>query len=115
MKAPRKRAKPARPRRRPARRRKRQQALQRLSAATGVDYPTEEFLKCGERVWNLERLFNNRAGFSRKDDCLPARFFESGRINREEFEKALDEYYHFRGWDMNGVPSEAKLKELNLI
>ena len=86
-----------------------------LSAATGVDYSTEEFLKCGERIWNLERLFNNRAGFSRKDDSLPARFFESGGINKEEFEKALNEYYHFRGWDMNGVPTEGKLKELNLI
>ena len=31
------------------------------------------------------------------------------------FEKALDEYYHFRGWDNNGVPTEGKLKELNLI
>jgi aldehyde:ferredoxin oxidoreductase len=86
-----------------------------LSAATGLYYSTEEFLKCGERIWNLERLFNNKAGFSRKDDALPARFFESGGINKEEFEKALDEYYHFRCWDMNGVPTEGKLKELNLI
>ncbi len=86
-----------------------------LSAATGLYYPTEEFLKCGERIWNLERLFNNSAGFSRKDDSLPARFFESGGINKEEFEKALNEYYHFRGWDKNGVPTEGKLKELNLI
>jgi aldehyde:ferredoxin oxidoreductase len=39
-----------------------------LSAATGVDYSTEELRKCGERIWNIERLFNIGAGFSRKDD-----------------------------------------------
>ncbi|VVB96540.1 Tungsten-containing aldehyde ferredoxin oxidoreductase [uncultured archaeon] len=86
-----------------------------LSAATGVDYSREEFLKCGERIWNLERLFNIRAGFSRKDDSLPERFFGSGGIKRAEFEKTLDEYYHFRGWDENGVPSEEKLKELDIV
>ncbi len=86
-----------------------------LSAATGVDYSTGEFLKCGERIWNLERLFNIKAGFSRKDDCLPERFFESGGINRADFEKTLDEYYHFRGWDENGMPIGEKLRELNLV
>jgi aldehyde:ferredoxin oxidoreductase len=85
-----------------------------LSAATGVDYSTEEFLKCGERIWNLERMFNIRAGFSRKDDTLPERFFESGGIDRQEFEKTLDEYYQFRGWDEKGVPTEERLRELGL-
>ncbi|MCZ7382354.1 MAG: aldehyde ferredoxin oxidoreductase family protein [Candidatus Methanoperedens sp.] len=86
-----------------------------LSAATGVDYSTEEFRKCGERIWNLERLFNIGAGFSRKDDTLPERFFESGGLDRAEFEKALDEYYSLRGWDENGVPTREKLKELELL
>ncbi len=86
-----------------------------LSAATGMDYSVEEFSKCGERIWNLERLFNIKAGFTRKDDTLPDRFFESGGINRAEFEKALDEYYHFRGWSDEGVPSEEKLGELGLF
>jgi aldehyde:ferredoxin oxidoreductase len=86
-----------------------------LSSATGVDYSIEEFLKCGERIWNLERLFNIRAGFTRKDDTLPERFFGSGGIDRAEFEKALDEYYHFRGWSNEGVPAEEKLRELGLL
>ena len=85
-----------------------------LSAATGVDYTVDEFKKCGERIWNLERMFNNSAGFSRKDDSLPERFFENGGINRDEFEKALDEYYVLRGWDENGVLTAEKLKELGL-
>ncbi len=66
-------------------------------------------------IWNFERLFNIEAGFSRKDDTLPARFFESGGLNKEEFGKALDEYYQFRGWDENGVPTREKLKELGLL
>lgn len=85
-----------------------------LSAATGMDYSVKEFLKCGERVWNLERLFNIGAGFTRKDDTLPERFFGDGGINRMEFEKTLNEYYHLRGWNDEGVPSEEKLRELGL-
>ena len=85
-----------------------------LIAATGVDYSIEEFLKCGERIWNLERIFNNKAGFTRKDDTLPERFFEKGGIDRNEFEKTLDEYYVQRGWDKFGMPSEEKLRELRV-
>ena len=85
-----------------------------LSAATGLDYSIGEFLKCGERIWNLERLFNNKAGFSRKDDTLPERFFENGGIDRNEFKKSLDEYYQLRGWDEFGVPTQGKLRELEI-
>lgn len=86
-----------------------------LSTATGIEYSAEEFLKCGERIWNLERMFNLKAGFARKDDTLPERFFESGGLNRIGFEKALDEYYRVRGWDENGVPAGEKLRELELL
>ena len=73
-----------------------------------------EFLKCGERIWNLERLFNNKAGFSRNDDTLPERFFENGGIDKTGFEKSLDEYYQLRGWDESGVPTQEKLRELGI-
>jgi aldehyde:ferredoxin oxidoreductase len=86
-----------------------------LSAATGVDYSKDEYLKCGERIWNLERLFNIKAGFSRKEDTLPDRFFEKEGIDRVGFEKTLDEYYHLRGWDENGVPIVKKLKEPDIV
>ncbi|MFZ3384076.1 MAG: aldehyde ferredoxin oxidoreductase family protein [Candidatus Methanoperedens sp.] len=85
-----------------------------LSAATGLDYSIGEFLKCGERIWNLERLFNNKAGFSRLDDTLPERFFEKGGIDRNKFEKSLDEYYQQRGWNEFGVPMQGKLRELGI-
>jgi len=94
---------------------------QMLTKLTGVDYPTEEFLRAGERIWNLERLFNLKAGFTAKDDTLPERLLKAplpggpakGKVNR--LGEMLPEYYHLRGWDKNGVPTEKKLKELALV
>ncbi len=91
-----------------------------LSALTGVPYPTAEFMKAGERIWNMERQFNLRAGLTAKDDTLPARLLKEpiktgpskGRVS--ELSKMLPEYYALRGWDKNGVPTDAKLKELGL-
>jgi len=85
-----------------------------VSAVTGIRYGSEDLLRVGERIWNLERIFNLRAGFTRKDDTLPDRFFGDGGIDRGEFEDALDEYYRFRGWGVDGVPAGWKLEELEL-
>ncbi|UCH32991.1 MAG: aldehyde ferredoxin oxidoreductase family protein [Armatimonadota bacterium] len=91
-----------------------------LSAVTGVDYPSETLIRAGERIWNVERMFNLREGFVDEDDTLPARFFEEDgdertpRIDRAEFERALREYYAFRGWDAGGRPTEARLQALSL-
>lgn len=97
-----------------------------LEYAVGLEFSPTEYLKVGERIWNLTRLFNIReAGISRKDDTLPPRVFEEAlpmppdgeekvRLPREEFEKMLDEYYALRGWDENGVPTKEKLGELGL-
>nr|QNO46958.1 tungsten-containing aldehyde ferredoxin oxidoreductase [Methanosarcinales archaeon ANME-2c ERB4] len=85
-----------------------------LSAVTGIQYTSEDLLRVGERIWNLERIFNLRAGFTRADDSLPTRFFGDGGIDHGEFEDALYEYYRFRGWGMDGVPAGWKLEELGL-
>lgn len=94
-----------------------------LGAALDKDIDVEYLKKCGERIWNLSRLFNVREGFSRKDDYLPSRFTMESHskgaaagkiIDKEEFEKALDQYYRIRGWDKNGLPTKAKLMELDL-
>jgi len=60
-----------------------------LSAATGVDYSNEEYLKCGERIWNLERLFNNKAGFSRRDDTLRKGFLKQVGLTNQSLRRAL--------------------------
>jgi aldehyde:ferredoxin oxidoreductase len=91
-----------------------------LSAVTGVEYSTEEFMKCGDRIWNLERVWNLRAGLSAKDDTLPPRLTKSplksgaskGAVSR--LPEMLPVYYERRGWDANGVPTEARLRELGL-
>jgi aldehyde:ferredoxin oxidoreductase len=77
-------------------------------------------MKVGERVWNLERLYNLREGFTSADDTLPDRLLNepiaegpsAGFVNK--LPPMLEEYYQFRGWDENGVPKAEKLAELDL-
>jgi aldehyde:ferredoxin oxidoreductase len=91
-----------------------------LSSVTGIEYTPEDLVRVGERIYNLERLFNLREGFSNKDDSLPERFlkepFKEGgsKGNVVNLEEMLKEYYQFRRWNDIGVPTEEKLKELNL-
>jgi aldehyde:ferredoxin oxidoreductase len=91
-----------------------------LFSGVGMEISPAELLKIGERIYNLERTYNLRTGLTRKDDTLPERLFgnegESERygFSRKEFETAIQEYYHYRGWDSNGVPLPEKLKELGL-
>ena len=75
----------------------------------------------GEKVYNLERCFNIREGFSRKDDTLPKRMYteplQGGMRDGEIIRKPdviIDEYYEARGWDKNGMPTKATLKRLGL-
>jgi aldehyde:ferredoxin oxidoreductase len=91
-----------------------------LSTATGIEYSTDDFMKTGERIWNLERLYNLKAGFSGKDDTLPDRILKDrvkkgpseGNVNR--LDEMLPEYYSLRGWDESGVPTKERLAELGL-
>jgi aldehyde:ferredoxin oxidoreductase len=94
-----------------------------LAAATEVpDYgDPDSLLRVGERMCNLERAFNVREGFSRKDDTLPKRFLTeplqkgpaAGQVVRN-LEGFLDEFYDHCGWTRNGIPTPEKLKELVL-
>jgi aldehyde:ferredoxin oxidoreductase len=91
-----------------------------LNSVTGLDFSHEKMLKAGERIWNLERMFNMRAGFTKEDDLLPNRLLEvpaprgPAKGHVVELAKMLEEYYQIRGWDKNGVPTEKKLRELEL-
>jgi len=91
--------------------------------ATGFNHSVESYLKCGERIWNLIRLFNIREGFDTKNDKLPPRLFNDQftkgpakgvLISDDAFNKSLQEYYSLRGWDEKGIPTNEKLKELGL-
>ena len=94
-----------------------------LQAATGIaEFGDENYLKLvGERIWNMERAFNCREGFTRADDRLPERFLReshtegplAGQVS--ELEPMLDEYYDVRGWDRaTGRPTRATLERLGL-
>ena len=91
-----------------------------LNIVTGLDYTEDELLKVGTRIYNLERKFNSEAGFTRKDDMLPARFLEekltegASRNRVVQLDEMLDRYYKLRGWDENGIPSEEIIKELGI-
>jgi aldehyde:ferredoxin oxidoreductase len=97
-----------------------------LKCSTGIDLTGEEYIKIGERIWNLTRLFNMReADVSRKDDTLPPRMFEEAlpmppngekkvSLLRDAFDTMLTEYYFIRGWSENGIPTQEKLDELGL-
>jgi len=97
-----------------------EQLVPLYNAATGANLSLEEWLMAGERIWNLERLFNNRAGLSRKDDTLPPRMtsepLSGGAVHGQvvELEPMLEEYYRIRGWDEDGNPKAETLARLGL-
>lgn len=96
-----------------------------LVAATGWDVSVEYLEQIGERIWNLERLFNVREGMGRSNDFPPRRLLEEPIANgpargecldRRSYEQMLDEYYRLRGWDSEtGIPTKEKQRELGLI
>lgn len=91
-----------------------------INSCLGTSYKAEDLLQTGERIWNLERLFNMRAGFNRSHDSLPERFYNepiadgpsSGQISRAD--EMLDDYYKLRGWDEEGRPRAEILKTLEV-
>lgn len=82
-------------------------------------------LQAGERIYNLEKLFNYREGFTRADDVVPDRFFDEpltvgekkgSVLTREQFDTMMDEFYTQRGWDViTSRPSPSKLQSLGLV
>jgi aldehyde:ferredoxin oxidoreductase len=91
-----------------------------LQAAIGEQYTTEELEKIGERIWNMEREFNNAAGFTAKDDSLPKRLLTEaartgpakGKVNM--LAEMMPKYYAARGWDTEGRPTAATRTRLGL-
>ncbi|MEM2703536.1 MAG: aldehyde ferredoxin oxidoreductase family protein [Candidatus Bathyarchaeia archaeon] len=92
-----------------------------FNAVTGLNFTEKQMMKTGERIINVERLFNIRQGLTRKDDALPERFLKepvpTGPLKGEvlNLEPMLAEYYKARGWNVKtGFPTEKTLKKLGL-
>jgi len=93
---------------------------EQYSTMTGVPMTADDVMLAGERIYNLERYYNNLAGFDkREDDFLPKRFTEepasgnsTGSVSRMDI--MLEEYYQVRGWKDGVVPAE-KLRELGIL
>ncbi|MCP4681876.1 MAG: aldehyde ferredoxin oxidoreductase family protein [Desulfobacterales bacterium] len=95
-------------------------ALAMLFGATGQFYDLMGFIKAGERIFNIQRLFNLKAGVKKEDEKLPDRFYEEplpGGSNAGavlSLEDAMSVYYNLRGWDKDHVPYRGKLNTLGL-
>jgi aldehyde:ferredoxin oxidoreductase len=97
--------------------------LRLLDYCTGIQLTKQDFLKTGERIWNLIRMYNIREGWVQELSYLPVKFRKplpnglmAGHCFSEYHEQQLLKLYNeARGWDEKGVPSEQKLEELGLL
>ncbi len=89
----------------------------------GLELSPQELLEAGERIYTSERLYLHRLGIGRQDDMLPDRYFDEGvdvpleknaHIDREQFQRMLDEYYAHHGWDQSGAPTRLTLERLGI-
>ena len=91
-----------------------------VDAACDGNWTPEKMLETGERIWNMERIFNNRAGFTAKDDNLPPRLLKEAAQSGPAkglvsgLAVMLPEYYQLRGWTNEGVPTNETLSRLSL-
>ncbi|MBA7692011.1 hypothetical protein ES703_100569 [subsurface metagenome] len=101
-----------------------QELAELTSSLTGWDIDGRELLNIGERVFNLQRMFNIREGISKKDDYLPERvcklpefglYSSIAECGIKDYQRMLDEYYQARGWSLEtGIPTKEKLQQLGL-
>lgn len=91
-----------------------------VNAVCGTDITGDDFIQAGERIWNLEKLYNLEAGIDPSEDTLPKRLLNDpipdgpskGWVHK--LDELLPLYYEARGWDANGIPTPERLKELGL-
>jgi len=91
-----------------------------IDAACEGDWSVDKLLEMGERIWNMERDYNMKAGIDGAEDTLPERLLKDaakagpakGRVN--DLGKMLPEYYQLRGWTADGVPRPETLQRLGL-
>ncbi|MDK2801465.1 MAG: aldehyde:ferredoxin oxidoreductase [Clostridiales bacterium] len=91
-----------------------------INAATGWNLTAKDVALIGERLFNLKRMYNVRLGISRKDDTIPPRLLmhdkktgaAAGSI--PHYPRIIHDYYEYRGWNNEGIPTAEKLEQLGL-
>ena len=97
-----------------------EEVADQLDSACEGNWTAERLMLLGERVWNMEREFNNSAGFTTADDTLPPRLLEEpikegpAKGHVCELDKMLPNYYEVRGWNSDGTLTDATRKRLSL-
>ncbi|MCG2770413.1 MAG: aldehyde ferredoxin oxidoreductase family protein [Anaerolineae bacterium] len=93
-----------------------------LSSATGISRDPDWLMRLGDKLWNMERVYNMKSGLAAEDDWLPERCFEPLEglpedaipFSREILRDMIQEYYQVRGWDKSGTPTVEKLESLGI-
>lgn len=91
-----------------------------ISAVIGDEMTADDVLMSGERIWNLERLFNLSAGISPSEDTLPKRLIQDEIVDGPSkgsithLDVLLPEYYSLRGWGADGIPTAERKAQLGL-
>jgi len=93
-----------------------------VRGVTGWNTTVWELMKIGERCTNMMRAFNIREGFTREDDRIPERFHQplaagpikGAKLDKEEFNRAIETHYKMMDWDEGGIPQREKLQELDI-
>ena len=101
-----------------------QEMAKLYNLVTGIEMTAEELKRSGERINTLARLINIKEGLGRKDDTLPWKVMnmpipdegpmQGAVVTQKELDLLLDDYYTYRGWTLEGVPTKAKLKEIGM-
>jgi len=98
-----------------------EQLVGMLGDVTGLPFTADELYTIGERIINIERLFNLREGMTRADDRLPSRYLQepledgAAKGKKVPLKEMLTEYYMARDWDLrSGYPRKEKLQTLGL-
>jgi aldehyde:ferredoxin oxidoreductase len=101
-----------------------QEMAKLYNLVTGIEMTAEELKRSGERINTLARLINIKEGLGRKDDSLPWKVMnmpipdegpmQGAVVTQKELDLLLDDYYTYRGWTLEGVPTKAKLKEIGM-
>lgn len=91
------------------------------NSVCGTDYTAESILQAGERIWNIEKIFNLKAGIGSDQDKLPSRLLKEpisegpSKGWTHKLDELLPKYYEARGWDENGIPTNERLELLGIL